>query len=62
MEEKGPDMSQKEPLSKNLKELAKRVASAYNSEIIAPAEEAIRSWLKEISQDENPYTEDKIFS
>jgi hypothetical protein len=53
-------MSEKVPLTKSLKELAKKVAAAYKSEIVAPAEEAIRDWMTEISQDENPYSEDKI--
>ena len=37
-------------------------ATAYKSEIVEPAEEAIRDWLVEVSRDENPYTEDKITS
>ena len=55
-------MSEKTPLTKSLKELAKKIATAYKSEIVEPAEEAIRDWLVEVSRDENPYTEDKITS
>lgn len=54
------EKTKKIPLTKALKDLAKRVAHAYKSEIVEPAEEAIREWMTEISTDENPYTKDEL--
>ena len=41
-----------EPLPQVFSRLAKKVASAYKQEIVVPAEEAIREWLKEISNEQ----------
>ncbi len=54
------EKTEKVPLTQSLRDLAKRIASAYKSEIVEPAEGAIREWLVEVSSDENPYTEDKV--
>mgnify|MGYP001331786173 CR=1 FL=1 len=44
-------MKNKQPLTTSIRKLATKIAQAYKSEIIIPAEEAITEWLKEISED-----------
>jgi hypothetical protein len=54
-------MKDKQSLVTSVRKLATKIAHAYKSEIITPAEEAITEWLKEISNDYNSYiaAEDK---
>lgn len=41
-----------EPLPQNLSSLVTKIAAAYKTEILGPAEQAVREWLKEISKEE----------
>ena len=40
-----------EPLPQNLSSLVAKIAAAYKTEILGPAEKAVREWLKEISDE-----------
>lgn len=41
-----------EPLPQNLSSLVAKIAAAYKTEILGPAEQAVREWLKELSDEE----------
>lgn len=44
--------NKKQKLTTSIRKLATKIAQAYKSEIIEPAEEAIKEWLNEISSEE----------
>jgi len=49
--ETAADVKDNEPLPQNLSSLVAKIAAAYKTEILAPAEQAVREWLKEISDE-----------
>ena len=40
-----------EPLPQSFSSLVAKIASAYKTEILGPAEKAVREWLKELSDE-----------
>ena len=46
-----PEVKDDEPLPKTLSSLVNKIAAAYKTEILGPAEKAVREWFKELSDE-----------